>query len=123
MRLGPDEFGRKHGVTSRQAFAQNWMPLFPPIIAFFMARSLLRGWPAFVAPAVKWLPASLPNAPSVAMDLLVGYVSLSISVGSAVYIIPSSVSFTRSRGFVPSEKCSRALGSLPCSKVHGMENV
>lgn len=100
MRLGPDVYGRRHGITLMQAFAQSWMPLLPPLLAGLIGRGLTLGWPSYILPIVRWVPPMQPRSPSPLLGLAAGYGSLALSVLLAVTLIPAYV-----RPFNPSMPC------------------
>lgn len=91
MRLGPDVYGRRHGITVMQSFAQSWMPLLPPVVALMVGRGLALGWPSYLLPAMRWVPPALPRTPTPVMGLAAGYGCLVLSAIFAVAIIPSYV--------------------------------
>lgn len=108
MRLGPDVYGRRHGITLMQAFAQSWMPLLPPLLAVLIGRGLTLGWPSYILPIVRWVPPMQPRSPSPLLGLAAGYGSLALSVLLAVTLIPAYV-----RPFNPSMPC--VCPHDPCS--------
>lgn len=91
MKLGPDEHGRIYGVTAMQAFAQSWMPLIPPIVLALLVRGLMYGWPAYVAPIMRWLPGVYPRSPHAAMTVTSGFACLGASAWLAGLVIPDFV--------------------------------
>lgn len=91
MKLGPDENGRKHGITAIQGFAQAWMPLIPPIVLALLVRGLIQGWPSYLAPILKWLPSGSPRSPIPALNVAAGFACLGLSTSLAWLVIPDSV--------------------------------
>jgi hypothetical protein len=91
MRLSPDSRGRRYGLTGRQAFAQTYMPLFPPVLLLLVVRFVARGWPPYLAPIAACVPLALPQPAPYAVPVLAGFGSLLASMAGAYVLIPSAV--------------------------------
>lgn len=125
MQLPEDAYGRKHGVTSVQLFAQNWLTVVPLVVMGVFVRFMMVGFPARVAHMAAWTPAAFtPDHPPMGASIAAGYLCIGLSLAFAVFIIPSMV---RPASGVTVHLCSLLfaalalrclLGLTPCPLAH-----
>ena len=105
MHLGPDAHGRQFGMTFAEAFAQDWLPFVPPVLAALTVRCMLRGWPPGLNSVATFVPCPLPPALPLGAPVLVGFSCLLASAAAAYALVPSGVRLPSLKGF-PGPVCT-----------------